>query len=120
MASCLTRAPRCQCSIARDCDSNDLGVTGDWNGDGRTDLGVFDQATATYTLRLVDADGLAWFAYVPYGASGDLPVVGDWDGNGKTDLGAWDPGTGVLSERVAKAPTATRSTTSTIKLGHAR
>ncbi len=101
-------------------DSNDLGVTGDWNGDGSTDLGVFDQATATYTLRLVDADGLAWFAYVPYGASGDLPVVGDWDGNGKTDLGAWDPGTGVLSERVAKAPTATRSTTSTIKLGHAR
>lgn len=101
-------------------DSNDLGVTGDWNGDGTTDLGVFDQATATYTLRIVDADGLAWFAYVTYGASGDLPVVGDWDGNGKTDLGAWNPGTGQLSERVAKSPTATKSTTTTVSLGHAR
>ena len=62
-------------------DRDDLPVTGDWNGDGRTDLGVYDQATATFTLRVVDADGLAWTAQVPFGQPGDLPVTGDWDGN---------------------------------------
>jgi hypothetical protein len=29
----------------------DLPVTGDWNGDGRTDLGVWTPDTATYTFR---------------------------------------------------------------------
>ena len=38
-------------------DADDLPVTGDWDGNGVTDVGVFDQATATFTLRLVDADG---------------------------------------------------------------
>ncbi len=41
-------------------DRDDLPVTGDWDGDRRTDLGVYDQATATFTLRVVDEEGLAW------------------------------------------------------------
>jgi hypothetical protein len=31
--------------------TGDRPVTGDWNGDHRTDLGVWDPETATFTLR---------------------------------------------------------------------
>ena len=32
--------------------TTDLPVTGDWNGDGVTDLGTWTPGTATYTLRV--------------------------------------------------------------------
>ena len=63
-------------------DVDDLPVTGDWNGDKVTDLGVFDPGTATFTLRTVGADGLPVLTPVVFGISTDLPVTGDWDGNG--------------------------------------
>ena len=63
-------------------DKDDLPVTGDWNGDGITDLGVYDSATATFQLRYVGASGVAWLAPVGFGVAGDLPVVGDWNGDG--------------------------------------
>jgi hypothetical protein len=91
-------------------NADDLPVTGDWNGDKVTDVGVFDQASATFTLRIVDSDGLAWTAQVRFGDSNDLPVAADWDGNGRTDVGVWDPGTGTFSERRAPSPTAARAT----------
>ena len=87
-------------------DGDDLPVTGDWNGDRITDLGVFDQATATFTLRLVDAKGQVWTAPVQLGAPGDLPVAGDWDGNGITDLGVWTPTTATFVQS-RTAPMAT-------------
>ena len=71
-------------------------MTGDWDGDGDTDLGVYDSATATFTLRQVDATGMEWLSQVGLGAAGYLPVVGDWDANGVTDLGVWDPETRVV------------------------
>ncbi|MFT3871698.1 MAG: peptidoglycan DD-metalloendopeptidase family protein [Nocardioides sp.] len=101
-------------------EKGDLPVAGDWDGDGRTDIGVYDQAAAMFTLRIVDEDGLPWTASVKFGAPGDLPVVADWDGNGKTDLGVWDPHTATLSKRMAKRPTATKATVTTIQLGHPR
>ncbi|QBR91004.1 M23 family metallopeptidase [Nocardioides euryhalodurans] len=101
-------------------DVDDLPVTGDWDGDGVTDLGVYDQASATFTLRITDEDGLVWTASVPFGQPGDLPVTGDWDANLKTDVGVWTPTTGVFAQRRATAPTAARSTTSTIVFGNPR
>ena len=95
-------------------------VTGDWDGDGATDLGVYDQTAAVFTLRLVDADGLTWTAQVPFGTRGDLPVTGDWDANGRTDLGAWHPATAVFSQRRATAPTTARLGTTTRSFGRAR
>ena len=96
-------------------DRDDLPVTGDWDGDRRTDLGVYDQATATFTLRVVDVEGLAWLAQVPFGEPGDLPVAGDWDGNLTTEVGVWSPDSATFSERRAASATAARSrTTSTV------
>lgn len=101
-------------------DADDLPVTGDWNGDRVTDLGVFDQGTATFTLRMVDPDGRVWTAQVAFGSAGDLPVTADWDGNGVTDLGVWSPATATFSQGRASAPTAARSTVTTVRFGRPR
>jgi hypothetical protein len=100
--------------------AGEVPVTGDWDGDGRTDLGTYDSATATFTLRIVDTDGLVWTAQVPFGQPGDLPVTGDWDGNGKTDVGVWSPATATFSERRSPAPTASRSHTDERAFGNPR
>ena len=81
--------------------AGDIPITGDWNGDGITDLGVYDITTARFSLRIKDADGLVWITRVTYGSPGDLPVTGDWDGNGRTDLGVWQPATAQFFQRIA-------------------
>ncbi len=101
-------------------DEDDLPVTGDWDGDGRTDLGVFDRDTATFTLRVLDEQGLAWTATISHGSPGDLPVAGDWDGNGTTEVGTWTPTTGTFHQRRAASATAARSTTHDTAFGRAR
>jgi hypothetical protein len=105
-------------------DGDDVPVTGDWNGDRVTDLGVFDQATATFGLRLVDAQGQVWTATVQLGAAWDLPVAGDWDGNGITDLGVWSPATATfVQSRTAPMVTATtsqRTEPTTVRFGRPR
>ncbi len=56
-------------------------VTGDWNGDGIGDIGVWRTSTGRFYL---DIDGsFTWSAGVdlisaPYGVSTDLPVAGRW------------------------------------------
>ena len=65
---------------------------GGLDGNGVTDLGVFDAATATFTLRTV-AGGTASTSTVALGTATDLPVTGDWNGDGVTDLGVWTPAT---------------------------
>jgi hypothetical protein len=63
---------------------------GDWNGDGRTKLGVYNKGfwfldyNGTYSW-----DGVKLF---PYGWDGATPLVGDWNGDGKTDVGVYNLG----------------------------
>jgi len=85
---------------------------GDWNGDGRTDLGTFDPATGQWTLR-VRSGGSYVSRTVQYGGLGDLPAVGDWNGNGVSDLGVWRMRTAVFYKRVPSAPGSYVSRTTT-------
>lgn len=65
-------------------------VTGDFNGDGITDIGVF--AGGEWFLDL--NGNHAWDEadlWIQLGAEGDRPVTGDWDGDGKTDIGVFGP-----------------------------
>ena len=101
-------------------DADDLPVTGDWNGDGRTDLGVYDKATATFTLRTVTADGLSLLDIQQFGAAGDLHVTGDWDGKGVTYLGVWSPATGTFSQSLSATPMAARAAVRTVRFGRPR
>jgi TolB protein len=87
----------------------DLPVTGDWNGDGRTDIGVFRNGTFFLaTLKTVFAPGCKLlcipstsFDTLPsftFGQAGDLPIAGDWNADGIDDVGIFRNGTFILRQ----------------------
>ncbi len=101
----------------------EIPVVGDWNGDGTDDFGVYDPSTSTWTLRYVDAAGIAWVAEVGYGQPGDLPVVGDWNGDGSSDLGVWTPSTATWTldpVDAASPPTDTAASPTPLVFGRTR
>ncbi|HEX4128473.1 MAG TPA: SdrD B-like domain-containing protein [Pirellulales bacterium] len=60
-------------------------IAGDYNGDGRTDVGVFMEGEWYVDLNgngTWDKDDL----WARLGERDDLPVTGDWDGDAKTDI----------------------------------
>ena len=69
-------------------------VTGDWNGDGVTEIGVFDPATRRWYLDYNGNgswDGGVIDRLYTFGFPSQLPVTGDWAGTGKTRIGTYDP-----------------------------
>jgi hypothetical protein len=71
--------------------TGDMPVTGDWNGDGLTDPGVFRPAGNWWYL---DSNGNGIWepgidAAFKFGMAGDVPVTGDWNGDGTTDIGVF-------------------------------
>jgi parallel beta-helix repeat protein len=71
---------------------SDLGIVGDWNGDGTTEVGVFRQGT----WRLDTNGNEVWEPgtdiEIVFGLSTDKPVMGDWNGDGTTDIGVYRKG----------------------------
>ncbi|MGQ7295018.1 SpoIID/LytB domain-containing protein [Quadrisphaera sp. KR29] len=72
-----------------------LPVCGDWDGDGRDGVGVYDTRTGTWYLRNSFTGGDPELKF-QYGWSAALPVVGDWDGDGKDAIGVYHAGTWML------------------------
>ena len=73
----------------------DIPVAGDWNGDGKTKVGLFRPSTCEWFL---DYDGdYAWNPaldkHYTFGrcspSGGDIPVVGDWSGSGTSKIGVF-------------------------------
>ncbi len=70
-------------------DPTDKPVVGDWNGDGRTKVGLFRQGF----FWILDTNGNGTFeqgvdaTYAFGGVAGDIPVVGDWTGTGTSKIG---------------------------------
>jgi hypothetical protein len=65
---------------------------GDADGDGRSDLTVFQPWSSTSITKTQVSTTSTVFA-VP----GAVPVLLDWDGDGLTDRCVWEPGTGTWS-----------------------
>ncbi|MEA1926767.1 MAG: proprotein convertase P-domain-containing protein, partial [Candidatus Auribacterota bacterium] len=61
--------------------------SGDYDGDGTSDIGVFRPATGLWSVRSV---GTSWF-----GGVGDLPASGDYDGAGTTGIAIYRGSSGL-------------------------
>jgi len=69
---------------------------GDWNADGRTEIGVFRPSTHLFYLDY-NGNGV-WNGGVTdrqynFGISGDIPRPGDWNADGRTEIGVFRPST---------------------------
>ncbi|HMC11246.1 MAG TPA: VCBS repeat-containing protein, partial [Pirellulaceae bacterium] len=65
-------------------------VTGDFNGDGRDEIGIYHKGEWFLDLNgngQWDAEDL----WAKLGNEQDRPVTGDWDGDGKDDIGIFGP-----------------------------
>lgn len=62
----------------------------DFDGDGRSDVGIFRPTTGMWHALLSGAGYSTTFAR-GWGMSTDLPVPGDYDGDGRTDLAVFRP-----------------------------
>jgi hypothetical protein len=76
--------------------SGDTPVSGDWNSDGKTEIGVFRNSTHLFYLDY-NGNGVWNGASVDrqynFGLSGDIPVFGDWNLDGRTEIGVFRPST---------------------------
>ncbi len=71
--------------------NKDVPFQGDFDGDGRTDLGYFRPSTATWVILLSRTGTTLTRQFGPGG--GNVPVVGDFDADGIDDIGVYVRGT---------------------------
>ena len=84
-------------------------ITGDWDGDGKTDIGLRRTSTGTFYFRT----GPTWTQTTitwPEGKGSDLQsIAGDWDGDGKADIGLRRISTGTFYFRTRTDTTQKRA-----------
>ena len=68
--------------------SGKLPLAGDWDGDGRDTVGFYERGTSTFQTGHS-------FRFGPKHCRW-LPITGDWDGDGKDSVGFYDPGRGLF------------------------
>jgi autotransporter-associated beta strand protein len=81
-----------------------VGLTGDWNGDGKDTIAVVDPSTDTWYLRNSNSAGEPDVAPFSYGGAGWIPLAGDWTGSGKDTIAVVDPATETWYVRNSNGP----------------
>ena len=70
---------------------SDTFITGDWNGAGKTEIGVVRALPSGVLQWVLNTSGSGVYSsgdsVFNFGLVGDTPVVGDWNGGGKTEIG---------------------------------
>ena len=80
--------------VADPCPVQDcVGVGGDFDGDGRPDLGTYRLSSGEWRLW-TSASNFLTATQLVWGAAGDLPLAADYDGDRFTDIGVYRPSTG--------------------------
>jgi PKD repeat protein len=76
--------------------TGDIPISGDWNSDGRTEIGVFRSSTHLFYLDFNGNgvwDGAVTDNQYNFGITGDIPVAGDWNQDGTSEIGVFRPST---------------------------
>lgn len=81
--------------------SSMLPIAGDWDGDGKDSVGLYNPSTAAWYLgNSVTAPGSTLIQPYPsagytaiWGTPSMLPFAGDWDGDGRDSIGLYNPST---------------------------
>ena len=61
-----------------------LPIIGDWDGNGKDDIGIVVDANGRFTYVMYSpTTEQSWSVSYPIG----IPIIGDWDGDGKDDIG---------------------------------
>jgi hypothetical protein len=67
-------------STNKSANCSDRPVVGDWNKDGRADLGVYRPTPTVGQFRMLTGSTTTAHSW---GHAGDIPVTGNWDGTGR-------------------------------------
>lgn len=92
-----------------DTNKNYLPVAGDWDGDGKDSLGIYEISTGTFYLTN-DMSSAApnnnHVLTISSSPANKFPIAGDWDGDGRDSVGFYDPSNGrvVLRNRLDSGP----------------
>ncbi|WP_210440992.1 M23 family metallopeptidase [Nocardioides xinjiangensis] len=70
-------------------------LLGDWNGDGRLDVGVRTPRKSKFKLKTPSG-----IVKVRWGVPSDIPVSGDWNGDGSTEIGVRRAAEGTFHQRM--------------------
>jgi len=82
-------------------------ITGDFNGDGKTDIGLFDNDGGTWRFAFSDGECFVYdsaWDVEKFGGGDCAPLTGDFNGDGATDIGYASPTSaeGVFCIKLAK------------------
>lgn len=74
--------------------SNSIGQPADFDGDGRTDIWLFERRNGRGTWN-VRASGTQSLSNYQWGSDADVTIPGDFDGDGRSDYAVFRPSTGM-------------------------
>jgi hypothetical protein len=77
-------------------------VPGDYDGDGRDNMAVFQPSTGFWFTSL---DPSTNWGSIRWGTSGDIPAPGDYDGDGRIDVAVYRQGNWYVYNTSTSAPT---------------
>ena len=72
---------------------------GDYDGDGKSDIGVVDTQGGLLRWYVVGGNGSVLFNGTQFGQAGDIVTVGNYDSDNRADLSVWRPATGLFAYR---------------------
>ena len=84
-------------STATSANCGDRPIVGDWDGNGRSDVGIYRYTPTGGQFQLQKPSSIRSFVW---GSPGDTPLVGDWNGDGVTEVGRRSLGTSTFTERL--------------------